>query len=144
MNTLLTKFVKYNPSNSEVTFKLLYLNEESLGEILELQKNNSMVKVNIKKGRYKENTRDSTRRRWFQILGHILKQKDIPLTKENVNAFHETMKESFFDVQKFEVDGREIVVVPSINAVSDEDVKRACENIIARYSQIGINFDNIT
>jgi hypothetical protein len=143
MNTLLSRVEKFNPERSEITFKLLFINEDILGEILELQRKNSMVKISVKKGKYKENTRDSTRRRWFQIITHILKQKDIPLTKENVNAFHETMKESFFDVQKFEVDGSEIVVVPSINAMSDEQVKTACENIIARYSQIGINFDNI-
>ena len=143
MNTLLTRVVNFNPAKSELTLKLLYVTEEILGEVLDLQRDNSMVKVNIKKGRYKENTRDNTRRRWFQLITHILKQKDIPLTKENVNAFHETMKESFFDVQKFEVDGSEVIVVPSINSVTDDEVKRACENIISRYSQIGINFDDI-
>ena len=143
MNTLLTRLTNFNPEKSEISLKLLYINEEILGELLDLHRAGSMVKVNIKKGRYKENTRDNTRRRWFQIITHILKQKDIPLTKENVNAFHETMKESFFDVQKFEVDGSEIVVVPSINSMTDEQVKVACENIIARYSQIGINFDDI-
>jgi hypothetical protein len=144
MNTLLTRLTNFNPEKSEISLKLLYINEEILGELLDLHRAGSMVKVNIKKGRYKENTRDTTRRRWFQIITHILKQKDIPLTKENVNAFHETMKESFFDVQKFEVEGSEIVVVPSINAMTDEQVRVACENIIARYSQIGINFDEIT
>lgn len=143
MNTLLTRMVKFNPETSEATFRLMFLNEEILGELLDLQRNNSMIKLNVKKGKYRENTKDSTRRRWFQIISHILKEKDIPLTKENVSAFHETMKESFFDVQKFEVDGKEIVVVPSINSMTDEQVRTACENIIARYSQIGINFDNI-
>lgn len=143
MNTLLTRVEKFNPERAEITFKLIYVNEDILGEILDLQRNNSMVKLNIKKGKYKETTRDSSRRRWFQIITHILKQKDIPLTKENVGAFHETMKESFFDVQKFEVDGSEVVVVPSINSLTDDQVRIACENIISRYSQIGINFDNI-
>ena len=72
MNTLLTRVVNFNPAKSELTLKLLYVTEEILGEVLDLQRDNSMVKVNIKKGRYKENTRDNTRRRWFQLITHIL------------------------------------------------------------------------
>ena len=53
------------------------------------------------------------------------------------------MKESFFDCEKFIVDGKEIVIVPSINTVSEEDVKNAIESMIARYSQIGVDFSTI-
>lgn len=143
MKTIISKILNFNPSKAELNLKILFLNEEILGELLEESGKNSVLKVQIKKSRYSETTKDSSRRRWFQIISTILKQKDIPLTKENVAAFHETMKESFFDVEKFVVDGKEIIVVPSINVIEDKKVKEACENIIDRYSKIGVDFSDI-
>jgi len=108
-----------------------------------IQIENQTVKFNYKPTRYKESLKDGTRRRWFQILSKILQAQEMPITKEVLGSFHESMKESMFDCEKFIVDGKEIVVVPSINAVPDQDVKNANENLIARYSQLGIDFSDI-
>lgn len=143
MNKLLSKIINFNPVKSEVTFKILYLNEDIISSLLELSNKNSLCKLEISQTRYKEKTKDSTRRRWFQLLSKILIDKGIPVSQDTLRAFHETMKESYFDVEKFEIEGREVIVVPSINSISDEKVKIACDEIIDRYSKIGIDFSDI-
>lgn len=143
MNKILSKLINFNPVKSEVTFKILYVNEEIISDLLELSNKNSLCKLQINESRYKEKTKDSSRRRWFQLLSKILIDKGITITQDTLRSFHETMKESYFDVQKFEIEGKEIVVVPSINSIDDEKVRQACEEIIDRYSKIGVDFSNI-
>lgn len=143
MNKLLSKLIRFDPSKSEITFKVLYVTEEIISDLLQLSNNQNLVKLDIKQTRYKEKTKDSSRRRWFQLLSKILIDKGIPVSQDTLRAFHETMKESYFDVQKFEIEGREIVVVPSINSIDDEKVIQACEEIIDRYSKIGVDFSDI-
>lgn len=143
MNKILSKLINFNPVKSEVTFKILYVNEDIISDLLDLSKKNSLCKLQINESRYKEKTKDSTRRRWFQLLSKILIDKGITLTQDTLRSFHETMKESYFDVQKFEIEGKEIVVVPSINSIEDEKVKNACDEIIDRYSKIGVDFSEI-
>lgn len=141
MSQLLTKLKKFNPEKAEITLQVLFLDENTVSELIKSE--GQTLKFSYTKSRYKETTRASSRRRWFQIISHVLKSSNIEITKETLNAFHESMKESFFDCQKFVVDGKEVVVVPSINAVSDEDVKNAIEAIISRYSQIGVDFSSL-
>jgi len=143
MSKLLSKIINFNPVKSEVTFKILYVNEDIISSLLELSNKNSLCKLEINQTRYKEKTKDSTRRRWFQLLSKILIDKGIPVSQDTLRAFHETMKESYFDVEKFEIEGREVIVVPSINSISDDKVKIACDEIIDRYSKIGIDFSDI-
>ena len=143
MSKLLSKIINFNPVKSEVTFKILYVNEDIISSLLELSNKNSLCKLEINQTRYKEKTKDSTRRRWFQLLSKILIDKGIPVSQDTLRAIHETMKESYFDVEKFEIEGREVIVVPSINSISDDKVKIACDEIIYRYSKIGIDFSDI-
>lgn len=143
MNKILSKLIRFDPSKSEITFKVLYVTEEIISDLLQLSNNQNLVKLDVKQTRYKEKTKDSSRRRWFQLLSKILIDKGIPVSQDTLRAFHETMKESYFDVQKFEIEGREVVVVPSINSIDDDKVKQACEEIIDRYSKIGVDFSDI-
>jgi hypothetical protein len=143
MNKVLSKLINYNPVKSEITFKLLYVNEDIIKNLLELSNQEKLCKLEIKESRYKEKTKDSSRRRWFQLLSKILIDKGIPVSQDNLQAFHETMKESYFDVEKFEIEGKEIIVVPSINSIDDEVVRKACESIIDRYSKIGVDFSEV-
>jgi hypothetical protein len=141
MNQLLTKLVKYDPVTSEITFKVMFVNEEIVNSIFDLV--GKSCKILIKGIRYKETTRDSTRRRWYQIIGHILKSSGITITKLSLGAFHHDMKESMFECETFEVDGKVIPLVPSINAIPDDQVKSAIELLIQRYSQIGVDFKEV-
>jgi hypothetical protein len=143
MGKLLSKIINFNPVKSEVTFKILYVNEDIISNLLELSNKNTLCKLEINQTRYKEKTKDSTRRRWFQLLSKILIDNGIQVSQDTLRAFHDTMKESYFDVEKFEIEGREVIVVPSINSISDEKVKIACDEIIDRYSKIGVDFSDI-
>lgn len=141
MSQIIGKIKKFHPDRAELVIQVLFLDENIVTDLVKSE--GMTTKFQYSKSRYKETTRNSTRKRWFQVISHILKSNSIEITKEVLNSFHESMKESFFDCQKFIVDGKEIVVVPSINAVPDEDVQNAIEAIIARYSQIGVDFTSI-
>ena len=143
MNKILSKLINFNPVKSEITFKVLYLTEDIISDLLQLSDKQKLCKLEIKESNYKEKTKDSSRRRWFQLLSKILIDKGVPVSQDTLKAFHETMKESYFDVEKFEIEGREIIVVPSINSIDDEKVRQACEGIIDRYSKIGVDFSDV-
>jgi hypothetical protein len=141
MANLIAKVKNFKPENAEVSLQIMFLNEDLIVDLIKSE--GKVMKFTYSHSRYKETTKDSTRKRWFQVISHILKHQEIELTKPVISAFHESMKESFFDCEKFIVDGKEIVIVPSINTVSEEDVKNAIESMIARYSQIGVDFSTI-
>lgn len=125
-----------------MTFKVLFVNEDTIATLFGLQGN--AVKLSFKGVRYKETVKDSTRRRWFQLISRVLKFFGVDLTGGNISAFHEEMKESMFDCDMFEIDGKKVIVVPSINAVADEKVREANDQIISRYGSIGVDFKDIT
>lgn len=138
---LITKLIKFDLTKSEITFKVMLTNEEIISQLLLLE--GGSCKVVLKGIKHKETTKSSTRRRWFQVISHILKSSGVYITSDVLQAFHNDLKESLFDCKTFEVDGKTIVIVPSINSVPDEDVRKATEILIARYSQIGIDFKEI-
>jgi hypothetical protein len=141
MGNIIGKIKNFKPEKAEITLQIMFLNENLIVDLIKSE--GKVIKFNYIETRYKESTKDSSRKRWFQVISHILKSQEIEITKEVLNAFHETMKESFFDCEKFIVDGKEIVIVPSINSVPEEQVKNAIDAMIARYSQIGVDFSTI-
>lgn len=142
MKSYIGRIEKYNPEKQEITFKLLFVDETTVFELFDLQGGNCKI---ILKGLKRKELQNSTRRRWFQVLSFILKENDIPVTKENLQSFHTQMKESYFDVKTLRLghDDKAIVLVPSINSIPDQEVKIAIEKIIERYSQLGIDFSKM-
>lgn len=140
-NKYLTKIEDFNLENFQIKLKLLFVDENNISELLDLR--GQVIKFDFKKAKYKETTKDGTRKRWFQVLSHILKKQGIIIDSEILNAFHREMKISYFDVIYFDVNGKQIPLVPSINDIDDIKVRIALENIISDFSLIGVDFKDI-
>lgn len=137
IKSLMVKVDEFDIQKARLNLKVLFLNEQYISDIKSSL--GKTLKVSFSDTNYRENLRDSTRKRWFQVLGHILDQKD-KSNEYTLLRFHNDTKESIFEHTLSE-EGLEII--PSINSLSDELVKDATDIIIERYSQRGIDFTGI-
>lgn len=142
MKRKLLKQVKFNPITMEVTYKVLFVNETVIEELID--SNGKTFKTEFYETQRKENElRDGTRKRWFQLLTRIIESQGIKVEKKVLKEFSDDMKKQFFDCIEETIGDKVIVIPPSLTSVPDEKVKEANNYILDFYSRIGVNFSDL-
>lgn len=143
MLRLIGKIVNFDIVKREVTLRLSFLSIDDIRKLEEIWESGKTVQFMTRLVRLKDAIKDGSRGRWFSVLSVILLHNKVLAKHEFLHPFHEVMKRQYFEVRKFFIGEKEIIVVPSLMELSNDEVVEATNQIIDDYTQTGVDFSEI-
>jgi hypothetical protein len=133
-------YIDYN--NFLVTFELGFVEENTFSSIekyIELDEYFRLTTHSLKKFNY---ATDKQHKYWFVLINYMLKHFQVPINAENIMALHYELKKAYFPVEYIIMGTLKIPQIPSINAMTKEQMKDIIDRVVNDYELIGINFHN--
>lgn len=137
----LSKVKSFDKKAYEVTLELLFLDEDIVTYLEELETSGKAFLSNVKSYHRKETTSDAQRKKWFVCVSKILDHNKITLTAEEIKGLHYELKISYFPCKFVKIGNKDIPIPPSINDLTQEEMGECLQRLILDYSQLGVNFE---
>ena len=133
----------FDIEKSRVILELNYLDQKLIGDLLGTIDKENEVKVRIQDLGTKQSSNYNQQKLWYASITTILKSEKFrtPITKESIGAMDLRCREEFFPVRMVAISDQMIPVIPqSMKELSFEEMFEANQNLIEKYTKLGVNF----
>jgi hypothetical protein len=122
-------------NKSVLTIKMDFITPEVMENLLKYTSEKKLFKFSFA-GAYPDKHTYEQQKCWYGSISEILKNKTIFPSPENIKLYDESMRRSIFPARKGMLDGQEIVYVPQMKDLSEEEMNECINILHSRHPQV--------